>query len=198
MNLGIALNKFRLSPEEVKSIVENLDDEKLNLDEIQKLIELSPNDDEVSKLREYKGEINMITTGERYCYYLANINRFQIILDNMKFKKMIINDKKEISGKLNMIKDALNSIRESKNFENVLKIILYVGNYLNSDMSKGNACGVNMNILFIIDDMKSNLEQKYSLLEVIVLNIRTKEQHLLNFYKDFNDLEQTLAVIYYF
>ena len=194
MNLGIALNKFRLSPDDIKSILENLDDDKMSSEEIQKIIDLSPTDEEVIKLKEYTGDISLITQGERYCYVIANFNRSKLILDAMKFKKKISVDKKDIIYKYNILKDGLMSVKESKNFENLLKFILYVGNYLNSDMAKGNAVGVNLGILDIVEDMKSNVEEKYSLLEVIVLNIRTKEPNLLGFYKDFNDFEEILQV----
>lgn len=194
MNLGIALNKFRLNPNDLKSIFENLDDEKISLDEIQKIIDLSPNDEEVIKLKEYTGDPSLISLGERYCYVIASFNRSKLILEAMKFKKKISIDKKDIIYKYNLVKDGLLSVKESKNFENLLKFILYVGNFLNSDMSKGNAVGVNLGILDIVEDMKSNVEEKYSLLEVIVLNIRTKEQNLLGFYKDFNDFEEILQV----
>lgn len=194
MNVGIAFNKFRLSPEDIKSILENLEDDRINLEEIQKLIDLSPTEEEIPKLKEYKGDPNRISLGERYIFVIANINRFQIILDSMKFKKVISVDKKNIINKLNLIKEAFNSIKDSKNFENIMKFILHVGNFLNSDTSKGNAAGINMGVLANIDDMKSNIEEKYSLLELIVLNIRTKESSLLNFYKDFNDLDEIISV----
>ena len=80
MNLGIALNKFRLSPDDLKNIIENLYDDKINIEEIEKIIDLSPNDEEVLKLKEYKGDINLISLGERYCHMLAGINKFQVIL----------------------------------------------------------------------------------------------------------------------
>lgn len=194
MNLGIAFNKFRLSPDDIKLILENLEDEKISLDEIQKIMDLGPNDEEVLKLKEYTGDISLIPMGERYCYVIATFNRSKLILEAMKFKKKINIDKKDIIYKYNLIKDGMLSVKDSKNFENVLKFILLVGNYLNSDMSKGNAAGVNLNILDIVEDMKSNVQEKYSLLEVIVLNIRTKEQALLSFYKDFNDFEEILGV----
>ncbi len=195
MNLGIALNKFRFTPDDVKSILENLDDDKITLEEIQKIIDLSPNEEEVIKLKEYTGDLSLISLGERYCYLIANFNRSKLILEAMKFKKKICVEKKDIIYKYNIIKDGLLSVKESKNFEILLKFILYVGNYLNSDMAKGNAFGVNLGILDIVEDMKSNVEEKYTLLEVIVLNIRTKEQSLVAFYKDFNDFEEILQVI---
>lgn len=194
MNLSISLNKFRISPEELKGILENLEEDKINLEEIQKLIDLGPTEEEVAKLKEYKGDLNLISLGERYCYVLANINRFQIILDAMKFKKIIGENKKEIVEKLNLIKDGLNSIKESKSFEDILKMLLYVGNYLNTDMAKGNAIGVNITVLNMLENIKSNVGEKYTLLEIFVMNIRSKELNLLNFYKDFNDFEPILPV----
>ena len=76
-------------------------------------------------------------------------------------------------------------------------MILSIGNYLNTDNAKGNAIGINLNVLSMLEIVKSNVEEKYTLLEVLVLNIRTKEQNLLNFYKDFNDFEQVLMVYYF-
>lgn len=197
MNLGIALNKFRLSQDELKNILQNLEDEKINSDEIEKLLELGPTDEEIIKLKEYKGDTSLISSGERYCYVLANVNRFQVILEAMKFKKRLEMDKNEILKKLNLILESLNSIKDSKNFEIILKMILSIGNYLNTDNAKGNAIGINLNVLNMLEIVKSNVAEKYTLLEVLVLNIRTKEQNLLNFYKDFNDFEQVLMVYYF-
>ena len=116
----------------------------------------------------------------------------------MKFKKKLENDKMEQKKKINLIIDSLNSIKESKNFENILKMILFMGNYLNTDMAKGNALGININVINMLENVKSNTEEKYTLLEVLVINIRTKEKNLMNFYKDFSDFDQVLMVIFLF
>lgn len=194
MNLNIVFSKFRISPEELKKILEDLDDEKISLEEISKILDNGPNDEEVKKLKEYSGDPSLISTGEKYCYILATVNRAMVIMDAMKFKKTIVEDKKDIVSKFSMVLEAYISIKDSKSFEDILKMILNIGNYLNTGMAKGNALGVGLSVLNTLNDMKSNMKEKYTLMEVLVLNIRSKEPRLMGFFKDFNDFEQIINV----
>jgi hypothetical protein len=194
MNLNIVFSKFRISPDEFKRIIEDLDDEKISLEEISKILENAPNEEEIKKLQEFSGDPNLISTGEKYCFILATINRAMVIIDAMKFKKKIVDDAKDLIGKFTMVIDAFLSIRESKSFEDVLKMILSIGNYLNTGMAKGNAIGINLGVLGLLSEMKSNMKEKYSLIEVLVLIIRTKEQRLMGFFKDFSEFEQIINV----
>jgi len=194
MNLNIVFSKFRISPDELKKILEDLDDEKISIEEISKILDNGPNDEEVRKLKEYSGDPNLISTGEKYCYILATVNRAMVIMDAMKFKKTIVEDKKDIVSKFAMVIEAFSSIKDSKGFEDILKMILTIGNYLNTGMAKGNAIGIGLSVLNTLNEMKSNMKEKYSLMEVLVLNIRSKEQRLMSFFKDFNDFEPIINV----
>jgi hypothetical protein len=194
MNLNIVFSKFRISPDDFKKILEDLDDEKISLEEISKILDNAPNEEEIKKLREFPGDPNLISSGEKYCFIIATVNRAMVILDAMKFKKKIVGDAKDLINKFSMVIDAYLSIKDSKSFEDVLKMILAIGNYLNTGMAKGNANGINLNVLSILSEMKSNTKEKYSLMEVLVLIIRTKEQRLMGFYKDFTEFEQILNV----
>jgi hypothetical protein len=194
MNLNIVFSKFRIAPDDLKKILEDLEDEKITLEEICKIIDNAPNDDEIKKLKEFTGDTNLISTGEKYCYILATVNRAMAIIDAMKFKKQVIEDKKDIIDKFTMVIEAYSSIMDSKGFEDILKMILSIGNYLNSGMAKGNAIGVNLSVLNTLNETKSNMKEKYSLMEVLVLNIRSKEQRLIGFFKDFNEFEPLINV----
>jgi hypothetical protein len=195
MSLNIVFSKFRITPDELKKILEDLDDEKITLEEICKIIDNAPNEEEIKKLKDYSGDTNLISNGEKYCYVLATVNRAMVIIDAMRFKKKIIDDKKDIIDKFSMIIEAYSSIMDSKSFEDVLKMILSIGNYLNTGMSKGNATGVNLSVLNTLNETKSNMKEKYSLMEVLVLNIRSKEQRLIGFFKDFTEFGQIINVI---
>jgi hypothetical protein len=194
MNLAIALSKVAITNDNLKDALENFEEEKLTLEMIDKIISLAPNSEEIEKLRDYKGDINVLSNGERFCMALMNVNRFLSRLECIKYKKMIDAEKEEILNKIKVLREGIISIKGSKNFKNVLKCILVIGNYLNSDTAKGNAQGVSVNTLAMLEGVKGIGKEKYTLLDFLVINIKAKEPSLINFYKDFSNLEEVLAV----
>lgn len=194
MNLAIALSKVAITNENLKNALENFEEEKLTLEMIDKIISLAPNSEEIEKLRDYKGDTNLISNGEKFCMALMSVNRFMSRLECIKYKKIINAEKDEIVNKIKVLREGIISIKGSKNFKSVLKCIITIGNYLNSDTAKGNAQGVSINTLAMLEGVKGIGKEKYTLLDFLVINIKSKEPSLINFYKDFSNLEEVLGV----
>ena len=65
----------------------------------------------------------------------------------------------------------------------LLKLLLSLGNYLNADTNRGNCVGFMMNSLIILDGVKG--KDKITLLDFLIMNIKSQDPSLLTFPKDF-------------
>jgi hypothetical protein len=194
MNLGIVLSKVTFTNGELKRIIENFEYKTISLDMLDKVIQMVPNSEEIEKLKSFTGDPSLISNGENFCLMLLSIKSFANKLQFIRYKKVIEVDKDEIISRLKTIQDACSSIKESQHFLSLLKLILYIGNYLNTDSAQGNAYGFNISSLNLLDGVKGIGKDKYTLLDFLVVNIKTKEPNLLNFYKDFSSLEEVLQI----
>jgi hypothetical protein len=194
MNLGIVLSKVNFSNDELKQIIENFSYDVINLDMLEKVISMAPNSEEIDKLKTYTGDTSLISHGENFCLMLMSIKFFMNKLTFIKLRKTIQIEKTEIIGRLETLKDACISIKESQAFMNILKLILLMGNYLNADSPQGNASGFLLGTLALLESVKSNGKEKYTLLDFLVLNVKSKDNGLITFYKDFEDLDKALQI----
>jgi hypothetical protein len=69
-----------------------------------------------------------------------------------------------------------------------------MGNYLNADSVQGNQPGFLIGTLALLDNVKGIGMEKYTLMDFVVSNVKAKEPNLINFYKDFEDLESVLQI----
>jgi dishevelled associated activator of morphogenesis len=194
MNLGIVLSKVTFTNGELKRVIENFEYKTISLDMLDKVIQMAPNAEEIDKLKAFTGDTSLISNGENFCLMLLSIKYFANKLQFIKYKKIVEIDKDEIVGRLKTINEACSSIKDSQHFLSLLKLVLYIGNYLNADSAQGNAYGFNISSLNLLDGVKGVGKDKYTLLDFLVVNVKTKEPGLLNFFKDFNSLEEVLQI----
>lgn len=74
----------------------------------------------------------------------------------------------------------------------LLKLLLSLGNYLNADTNRGNCVGFMMNSLIILDGVKG--KDKITLLDFLIMNIKSQDPSLLTFPKDFLCLDSACEV----
>lgn len=87
---------------------------------------------------------------------------------------------------------AANNLKSSKKFREVLEVILAFGNYMNSS-KRGPAYGFKLQSLDTLCDTKSN-DKRMSLLHFVVLTIRDKFPHLMDFDTELSGIDQAAQV----
>lgn len=182
--LNIYFKDFKISPEEFKRILDELDDDdqKINLNQIDYILEQYPKSEKaISKEKElfkkFNGDPNLITKGEKYLYYLAVDDKALRIFKSMRIKKSIVRDALIYSTNMRNMIDGFLSIRNSKSFENILKILLKIINYFSFDEKTFGTPKSKIREGFILEYLDSIIEFKsnlkgYKLLDVWVLLIR--------------------------
>lgn len=87
---------------------------------------------------------------------------------------------------------AANNLKSSKKFREVLEVILAFGNYMNSS-KRGPAYGFKLQSLGTLCDTKSN-DKRMSLLHYVVMTMRDKFPHLLDFDTELSGIDQAAQV----
>lgn len=87
---------------------------------------------------------------------------------------------------------ASNNLKNSKKFREVLEIILAFGNYMNSS-KRGPAYGFKLQSLDSLCDTKSS-DKRMSLLHYVVVTIRERFPHLLDFDTELNGIDKAAQV----
>ena len=127
---------------------------------------------------------------EKFMKMLIEIENCKKILLYLQYKKSLSSEVGNILNKIRILQECVISINQSNEFKSVLFIIRQIGNYLNFGTMNGKALGFSVFSLDKIDGIKSFNKEKTSLLEFLVLNIKSKNNQLINFYKEFKFLQE--------
>ena len=71
-------------------------------------------------------------------------------------------------------------------------MILKIGNYLNAGSNKGNAQGILLNSLGLLEGVKG--KEKMNLLDFLIINLKNKEPLALNFPKNLSAVTEAVKV----
>ena len=195
MNVSISTSKIKIPLEKIQEILLNYDmNNTIDVDTISTLLSIFPTEEEIKSFKEFSGDIKSLSQPDQYCYMLVSINNCKKILTFLQFKKTLPTNVGNILLKIKALQECLTSINQSEQFKMVLFILRQIGNFLNTGTSNGKALGFNISSLDKLDSVKGFNKEKTSLLEFLVINIKSKNPNYLNFYKDFNRLEEASHV----
>lgn len=178
-NVGIGVSKLRIpTPDLIQAIIK-LDETILSLDRTRVLLDLAPTDDEISMLRGYDGDLENLTTEDRFLYDLTNVPRLAVRLKSMVTRYTFEKDALEIKQKLIAVREGCVEIEKSKSLRTLLEIVLAIGNYLNGGTPRGAAWGYKLDALEKLEAMKEN-EGKKNLIHYILHLLETNYPGVLD------------------
>lgn len=122
-NVGIGISKLRIPNGDLIQAIVKLDETILSLERTKVLCDLVPTDDEISMLRGYDGDLDMLTTEDRFLYEMTNIPRLQTRLKCMVTRYTFEKEALEIKHKLIAIREACVEIERSKSLRTLLEIV---------------------------------------------------------------------------
>lgn len=178
-NVGIGVSKLRIPTPDLLQAIIKLDETILSLDRTRVLLDLTPTDDEIPMLRGYDGDLDQLTTEDRFLYELTNVPRLSTRLKCMITRYTFEKDALEIKQKLIAIREACVEIEKSKSLRTLLEIVLAIGNYLNGGTPRGAAWGFKLDSLEKLEAMKEN-DGKKSLIHYILHLLETSYPGVLD------------------
>ncbi|XP_063287952.1 protein diaphanous homolog 2 isoform X2 [Pelobates fuscus] len=192
-NLSIFLGSYRMSYDEIKNIILEVDEEKLSESLIQNLIKNLPEQKELSALAQLKSEYEDLCEPEQFGVVMSSMKmlrpRLHGILFKLTFDEHISNIKPDIMS----VTLACEELKKSENFKKMVELVLLVGNFMNSGSRNAQSLGFNVSFLCKIRDTKSS-DQKTTLLHFLAEVCEERFPEILKFPEELAHVESASKV----
>ncbi|EIW76318.1 hypothetical protein CONPUDRAFT_139713 [Coniophora puteana RWD-64-598 SS2] len=153
-NIGIMLNRIKLSSLQIRRALLDLDDNKLSVDDLKYISKQLPTAEEISRIKDYD-DISKLAKADQYFFEIMVIPRLQERLDCMIYRRKLELDIEEVRPDLKYLRDASKELRASERFKRTLKAVLAIGNALNMSTFRGGAHGFKLEALLKMKETKT-------------------------------------------
>ncbi|XP_075692703.1 protein diaphanous homolog 2 isoform X1 [Rhinoderma darwinii] len=192
-NLSIFLGSYRMSYQEIKNIVLEVDEGKLSESLIQNLIKNLPEQKELSLLSQLKSEYEDLCEPEQFGVVMSTVKMLRPRLNGILFKLTFEEHMGNIKPDIIAVTLACEELKKSENFKKMLELVLLVGNYMNSGSRNAKSLGFNVSFLCKIRDTKSS-DQKSTLLHFLAEVCEEKFTDILKFPDELEHVESASKV----
>jgi len=136
-NIEIVLGKLKLDLENLACALLNCDEKVLNINTLESLIAVIPNETDLKLLKDFEGEKESLANSEKFLLVLIGIPGFYERLQAMKFSCVYEELLEDLDAKLEVCGRVWGNIKKNEVFLNLLEYILSIGNYLNGTSIRG-------------------------------------------------------------
>ncbi|KAK8982752.1 hypothetical protein V6N11_046664 [Hibiscus sabdariffa] len=192
-NTEIMLTKVKMPLCDMMSAVLALDDTALDGDQVENLIKFCPTKDEMELIKKYTGDKDALGKCEQFFMELMKVPRVETKLNVFLFKIQFNTQIVEFRKSLNTVNSACDEIRNSPRFKEIMKKILFLGNVLNQGTARGAAVGFKLDSLLKLSDTRAS-NSRMTLMNYLCKVLASKTPELLEFYKDFVNLEAATKI----
>ncbi|ORX99398.1 actin-binding FH2 [Neocallimastix californiae] len=155
-NCCIMLRAVKLDSKQIKQALMTADHHNLSKDIIPELLKFCPTEEEYALVKMYEATDEKFDLAEQFFLDISKIDHYEDRLKALQFKCCFQEYVDDIFTMINWYDSATNDLIKSKNFKNVLKIILALGNYMNSG-NRGGAYGFQISSIAKLVDTKTVL-----------------------------------------
>lgn len=180
MNIGIFLKQFKKSAEH---IIEDILKGKCDLydsEALQELLKMSPEPEEVKKLKAFSGEITKLSLADSFMYMLIQVPNYSLRIEAMVLKKDFSPSYSSLNRDMMIIRLATKELLSCEQLHSILYLVLQAGNIMNAGGYAGNAVGFKLSSLLRLADTKAN-KPGMNLLHFVALEAQKKDAELLTF-----------------
>jgi len=192
-NISIMLGYLKMSGEEVRDAIISMNEDKLASQHIEYLKDKAPTADELNAIQSYNGDLALLSAVDKFYLAIKDIPRLTNRLGAWAFKHKFKSEIGQLKPDLEAVSEAANQILESKNFKELLAVILAITNFLNGNTNKKDSYGFKLSSLGKLKDTKS-ADNKSNLLTYLGIYCEKKYPHLLTTYMDMAYLETAMRV----
>ncbi|XP_030051636.1 disheveled-associated activator of morphogenesis 2 isoform X2 [Microcaecilia unicolor] len=193
-NCVILLSKLKLSNEEIKRAILEMDEEEdLAKDMLEQLLKFVPEKSDVDLLEEHKHEIDRMARADRFLYEMSRIDHYQHRLQALFFKKKFPERLAECKPKVEALLLACKELTRSRHLKQLLEVVLAFGNYMNKGQ-RGNAFGFKVSSLNKIADTKSSIDRNVTLLHYLIMIFEKTYPGILNIQAELEHLPEAAKV----
>ncbi|XP_008456469.2 formin-like protein 4 [Cucumis melo] len=172
-NIAIILKSLNISRQELLDAL--MEGHGLDLDTLEKLVKITPNQEQQSKILEFDGNPLKLADAESFIFHLLKavptaFTRLNAMLFRSNFKSELI----RLKDFSQILCEGCEELKKKGLFTKLLEATLKAGNRLNSGTTRGDAQAFNLNSLLKLSDVKST-GGKTTLLHFVVEEVIKSE-----------------------
>ena len=190
-NVAISLKAFKdFTHKELASIISHLDPNRLICGErVQFVKDMLPTVSEVKSIQNYKGLDSKLVAAELFFKELVNVKRMETKVDVMKTMDTFKENAVQLKMNFQLLSKACDQVQKSEKLQDVLEMVLHVGNIMNEGTRTGGASGFKFDSLLKLTQTKSS-DGKTTVLDYMVMIFVAKEKReTLKLGDDFPDCQ---------
>ena len=190
-NLAISLKAFKdFSHAELAETIAHLDPlQRITGERVQFMKDLLPTPTEVKVIKAYKGSETRLVPAELFFTKMVKISRLQTKVQVMQTMDTLSDNATELGQNFVLLETVCSQIMNSEKLEEVLDMVLQIGNIMNEGTRTGGAAGFKFDSLLKLTQTKSS-DGKMTVLDYIVMIFVAKEKReTLHLTEDFPDCQ---------
>jgi len=192
-NLGIAMRRVGMPPDDVMAAIADLDTSKIPPDKAELLRNtFMPTDEEVMLIKERLETSRKLAPIDDFMYQLHNVERGRQRLALMMKMETCEEAAKNIMPAAMSVLVASTSVQQSAKLKTVLQVTLAFGNRMNSNR-RGGAWGFKLNVFDRLLDTKST-DRKRNLMNFVAQAIAQKDASATSFKDELIDLDVAAGI----
>ena len=189
--VAISLKAFKdFSHDELANILQNVDpDHKLHGERVQFVRDLLPTTTEISAIKRYYGGPERLVPAEQWFQKIVHIKRLEAKAHVLHTMEVFESEVAEIQERLQMLTRVCSQVMESERLQELLDMVLQIGNIMNEGTRTGGASGFKFDSLLRLTQTKSG-DGKTTVLDYMVTIYFAKDQkQTLDLMEDFPDCQ---------
>ncbi|ORZ12691.1 hypothetical protein BCR42DRAFT_467822 [Absidia repens] len=151
----------------------------------------APTAEEMGKLSVFvksasEDQLEQLSKPDAFCVEMMKIDRYKERIDNMLFRCTFDEKYQQLAKNMNHVLEASIALKSSLSFQELLHLILVLGNYMNGTTFQGGAFGVKISSINKLVDTKGT-EGNTTLLHFLVDTVESKMPRIHSFLDDLQD-----------
>ena len=190
-NVAISLKAFKdLSHVELAETIAHLDPlQRITGERVQFMKDLLPTATEVKVIKAYKGDESRLVPAEVFFTKMVTISRLQTKIQVMQTMSTLNDNASGLGKNFVLLETVCSQIMNSEKLEEVLDMVLQIGNIMNEGTRTGGAAGFKFDSLLKLTQTKSS-DGKMTVLDYIVMIFVAKDKReVLQLTADFPDCQ---------
>ncbi|OUM67026.1 hypothetical protein PIROE2DRAFT_40357, partial [Piromyces sp. E2] len=193
-NCCIMLRAVKLDSKQIRKALMTADHHNLSKDIIPELLKFCPTEEEYALVKMYEATDEKFDLAEQFFMDISKIDHYEDRLKALQFKCCFQEYVDDIFTMINWYDSASNDLIKSKNFKDILQIILALGNYMNSG-NRGGAYGFQINSIVKLVDTKTVYNgRRISLMNYLANLIQNTYPDVLKFRDELKHVEDGVKV----
>ncbi|ELU03815.1 hypothetical protein CAPTEDRAFT_223320 [Capitella teleta] len=181
LTISIFLRQFKMSSEDIISLIRNGQGSQLGADRLQALLKILPDEAETNLLKANSQDCSELGNAEKFLIKLISLPMHKPRIEGLLLELKLKSTSEEFLPNLQAIRHAGEALLSNQSLLEFLRFVLHAGNFVNAGSYAGNAAGIRLDSLEKIADTKSEEKTWPTLLHYLVEASEKENPEILQF-----------------